>query len=67
MWGKPWNMGSFLPDSTPADSVINISILPSKFGLQCSATPYSPDLAPPGIAYSKAETETKKSLILHDC
>lgn len=50
-------MGSLLPDSAPADSVINISILLSKFGLYRSVTPYSPDLAPPGIAYSEIETE----------
>jgi hypothetical protein len=56
-------MGSFLPDSAPADSVINISILLAKFGLHRSVIPYYPDLAPPGIAYSKAETETEKSLI----
>jgi hypothetical protein len=60
-------MGSFLPDSAPADSVINVSIYLSKFGLHCSVTPYSPDLAPPGIANSEAETETEKSLSWHDC
>jgi hypothetical protein len=56
-------MGSFLSDSATADSVINISILLSKFGLRHSVTPYFPDLAPPGTAYSEAETETEKSLI----
>jgi hypothetical protein len=57
-------MGSFLPDSATADLVINITILLSKFGLHHSVTPYSPELAPPGIAYSKAETETEKMVDL---
>jgi len=60
-------MGSFLPNSAPTDSLINKSILLSKFGLHHLVTPYSPDLAPPVLVYSEAETEIEESLIWNDC